>query len=70
MIQEMSRFTHFCRDAENVALLEPKKNVNLGLRAKKTEFAALVVGCNYLFSEKHVFVEHPSVQIARSDLDV
>ena len=38
------QFTHFCRDAGNVAiyaLWEPKKNMNPGFRAKKTEIPAL-----------------------------
>jgi len=38
------QFTCVWLDAVNVAiyaLWEPKKNLNLGLRAKKTEFAAL-----------------------------
>ena len=38
------QFTHFCRDAGNVAiyaLWEPKKNMNPGFRAKITEIPAL-----------------------------
>ena len=40
------QFTHLCRDAGHVAidaLWEPEKSVNPGLRAKKTEFPALVI---------------------------
>ena len=41
------QFTHFCRDAGNVAiyaLWEPKKTMNPGFRAKKTEIPALAQG--------------------------
>jgi len=40
----LSQFTHFCRGARYSAIYafwEPKKNVNLGFRAKKTEFPAM-----------------------------
>ena len=40
------QFTHFCRDAGSVAiyaLWEPKKTMNPGFRAKKTEIPALTI---------------------------
>ena len=54
------QFTHFCRDAGNVAiyaLWEPKKTVNPGFRAKKNRNSSpasisVKVICLFIFEEK------------------
>ena len=56
----LSQFTHFCRGARDsviYAFWEPKKTVNLGFRAKKTEFPAMCTGVfrkNTFLKEKEI----------------